>query len=122
MVKSGWIGFAVARIAALAVAGIAGNQSLAAPIGIVSSRVVVQYHDNQDGDGAVTIVSGPRVNVSYEKTARKLYAWVPRDGKMVPLAEQIGGYLNITNQRQKITTVEFSFPLKKEDEQMEEEI
>ena len=35
---------------------------------------------------------------------------------MVPLAEQIGGYLNITNQRQKITTLEFSFPVKKEEE------
>jgi hypothetical protein len=41
--------------------------------------------------------------------------------KMVPLAEQIGGFLNITNQRQKITTVEFSFPLMKEDETMEED-
>jgi len=35
---------------------------------------------------------------------------------MVPLAEQIGGYLNITNQRQKITTLEFSFPVAKEEE------
>jgi hypothetical protein len=31
--------------------------------------------------------------------------------KVVPLAEKIGGYLNIINQRQKITTVEFSFPV-----------
>ena len=35
---------------------------------------------------------------------------------MVPLAEQIGGFLNITNQRQKITTLEFSFPVKKEED------
>jgi len=35
--------------------------------------------------------------------------------KIVPLAEQIGGYLNIINQRQKITTIEFSFPIGKED-------
>jgi hypothetical protein len=35
--------------------------------------------------------------------------------RMVPLAEQIGGYLNIINQRQKITTIEFSFPLVKEE-------
>jgi hypothetical protein len=34
--------------------------------------------------------------------------------KVVPLAEQIGGYLNIINQRQKITTIEFSFPVVKE--------
>jgi len=35
---------------------------------------------------------------------------------MVPLTEQMGGYLNITNQRQKITTIEFSFPVAKEDD------
>ncbi|HET6996438.1 MAG TPA: hypothetical protein VFI06_15695 [Chitinophagaceae bacterium] len=35
--------------------------------------------------------------------------------KIVPLAEQIGGFLNIMNQRQKITTIEFSFPYTKED-------
>jgi hypothetical protein len=38
---------------------------------------------------------------------------------MVPLAEQIGGYLNIMNQKQKITTVEFSFPDVNEDDQSE---
>lgn len=32
---------------------------------------------------------------------------------MVPLAEMIGGKLNITNQRQKITTVSFTFPQQK---------
>ena len=35
--------------------------------------------------------------------------------KVVPLAEKIGGYLNIINQRQKITTIEFSFPLATEE-------
>ncbi|TMI71689.1 MAG: hypothetical protein E6H09_13195 [Bacteroidetes bacterium] len=35
--------------------------------------------------------------------------------RIVPLAEQVGGFLNIMNQRQKITTVEFSFPYTKED-------
>jgi predicted metal-binding transcription factor (methanogenesis marker protein 9) len=35
---------------------------------------------------------------------------------IVPLTEQMGGYLNITNQRQKITTIEFSFPVAKEDD------
>jgi hypothetical protein len=30
---------------------------------------------------------------------------------VVPLAEKIGGHLNITNQRQKITTISFQFPL-----------
>jgi hypothetical protein len=30
---------------------------------------------------------------------------------IVPLAEKIGGNLNITNQRQKITTISFQFPL-----------
>ena len=35
--------------------------------------------------------------------------------KMVPLAERIGGNLNIINQRQKITTIEFSFPIVKEE-------
>lgn len=30
---------------------------------------------------------------------------------VVPLAEMIGGRLNITNQRQKITTISFSFPV-----------
>jgi len=29
----------------------------------------------------------------------------------VPLAEKIGGHLDITNQKQKITTIEFRFPL-----------
>jgi len=40
---------------------------------------------------------------------------------MVPLTEKIGGYLNITNQRQKITTIEFSFPIVKDDEKEREE-
>ena len=35
---------------------------------------------------------------------------------LVPLTEKIGGYLNITNQRQKITTIEFSFPVIKDEE------
>jgi hypothetical protein len=30
---------------------------------------------------------------------------------VVPLAEKIGGKLNITNQRQKVTTISFTFPL-----------
>jgi hypothetical protein len=30
---------------------------------------------------------------------------------IVPLAEKIGGKLNITNQRQKITTISFTFPV-----------
>lgn len=30
--------------------------------------------------------------------------------EIVPLAEKIGGKLNITNQRQKITTISFTFP------------
>jgi hypothetical protein len=34
---------------------------------------------------------------------------------LVPLTEKMGGYLNITNQRQKITTIEFSFPVAGED-------
>lgn len=33
---------------------------------------------------------------------------------IVPLAEMIGGRLNITNQRQKITTISFSFPVTEE--------
>lgn len=41
--------------------------------------------------------------------------------KMVPLAERIGGFLNITNQRQKITTVEFSFPIMKEEDGHQED-
>ena len=40
---------------------------------------------------------------------------------LVPLTEKIGGYLNITNQRQKITTIEFSFPIAKEDGPQAEE-
>ena len=35
--------------------------------------------------------------------------------KILPMAERIGGFLNIMNQRQKITTIEFSFPLERED-------
>jgi hypothetical protein len=35
---------------------------------------------------------------------------------VVPLAEKIGGRLNITNQRQKITTISFSFPVRNEEE------
>ena len=34
--------------------------------------------------------------------------------KVVPMAESIGGFLNIVNQRQKITTIEFSFPFDRE--------
>jgi hypothetical protein len=34
--------------------------------------------------------------------------------EMVPLAEKIGGHLNIINQRQKITTISFNFPLTNE--------
>ena len=34
--------------------------------------------------------------------------------RIVPMAESIGGFLNIVNQRQKITTIEFSFPFEKE--------
>jgi hypothetical protein len=30
---------------------------------------------------------------------------------VVPLAEKIGGHLNITNQRQRITTISFRFPI-----------
>jgi len=36
---------------------------------------------------------------------------------LVSLTERVGGYLNITNQRQKITTIEFSFPICKEENQ-----
>jgi hypothetical protein len=32
----------------------------------------------------------------------------------VPLAERIGGYLDITNQKQRITTIEFRFPIEKD--------
>jgi hypothetical protein len=32
----------------------------------------------------------------------------------VPLAETIGGHLDITNQKQKITTIEFRFPIEKD--------
>ena len=39
----------------------------------------------------------------------------------VQLAEQIGGYLNITNQRQKITTIEFNFRIIKEEDKQEED-
>jgi len=34
---------------------------------------------------------------------------------VLPMAESIGGFLNIMNQRQKITTIEFSFPFEKDD-------
>ena len=34
--------------------------------------------------------------------------------RIVPMAESIGGFLNIVNQRQKITTIEFSFPFERE--------
>jgi len=35
--------------------------------------------------------------------------------KVVPIAERIGGFINIMNQRQKITTIEFSFPFGKDE-------
>jgi hypothetical protein len=37
---------------------------------------------------------------------------------MVPLAEKIGGNLNITNQRQKITTISFRYPVAQKDNQL----
>ena len=40
---------------------------------------------------------------------------------LVPLTERMGGHLNITNQRQKITTIEFSFPVLKEEEKQGDE-
>ncbi|MFI5129543.1 MAG: hypothetical protein ACHQFX_06105 [Chitinophagales bacterium] len=40
---------------------------------------------------------------------------------LVPLTEQIGGYLNITNQKQKITTIEFSFPMAKDEDKQDDE-
>jgi len=36
--------------------------------------------------------------------------------KIVPMAEKSGGHLNITNRRQKITTISFIFPVVKEDQ------
>lgn len=41
--------------------------------------------------------------------------------KIVPIAEQIGGFLNIINQRQKITTIEFSFPAGTEEKELSED-
>ena len=35
---------------------------------------------------------------------------------VVPLAEKIGGDLNITNQRQRITTISFRFPIAVEED------
>jgi hypothetical protein len=40
---------------------------------------------------------------------------------LVPQAERIGGFLNITNQRQKITTIEFSFPVVKDENRQNED-
>lgn len=37
---------------------------------------------------------------------------------MVPLAEKVGGNLNITNQRQKITTISFTYPVVQKDKQV----
>ncbi|MBC7948630.1 MAG: hypothetical protein H7Y42_12155 [Chitinophagaceae bacterium] len=39
---------------------------------------------------------------------------------VVPLAEKIGGRLDITNQRQKITTISFRFPVEQESVNMTE--
>lgn len=36
--------------------------------------------------------------------------------EVVPLAAKIGGHLNISNQRQKITTISFTFPIAAEQE------
>jgi len=40
---------------------------------------------------------------------------------VLPMAEQIGGFLNIMNQRQRITTIEFSFPLEKDEKHLEDD-
>jgi hypothetical protein len=56
-----------------------------------------------------------QVNVK-DNDCNNTYALACALQKTVPLAEKIGGHLNITNQRQRITTISFIFPIAEQDQ------
>jgi hypothetical protein len=64
---------------------------------------------------SASVLFGNTIKVSArDNNCYNTYAIACALQQVVPVAEKMGGFLNIMNQRQKITTIEFSFPFEKE--------
>jgi hypothetical protein len=61
----------------------------------ISHRTLEHFHNTRTGDGSVTVVGGPRLDVAYEAQTHALYAFTrDREGRPTPLAD---GQYRLTN-------------------------
>lgn len=95
------------------------------PVSIIMQGLLYALISNA-ADGQILVSAcelfGNTIKVSAkDNNCYNTYAVACALQKVVPVAEKMGGFLNITNQRQKITTVEFSFPFEQESEMLVDE-
>lgn len=91
---------------------------------VISSMLYALLSNATEGeiDISATELFGSTIKVFVkDNNCYNTYAVACALQNVLPTAEKIGGFLNIMNQRQKITTIEFSFPSEKDEQQLAED-